>query len=117
MFSKTSTSWKPAAVLKDSDAAAGNDFGSTVAISGTTEIVVSPDFARFTGRANLFTEGRHGWKQIAELNDCKRADEYFGAGVAISGSTAIVSSIPTSGSPNVHVNGSEALGRVYVFQA
>ena len=117
VFSKTPTGWKPAAVLKNSDAAAGNGFGSTVAISGTTVIVGSPDFASFTGRAYLFTERRHRWKQIAELNGSKSAGDYFGAGVAVSGSTAVVSSIPTSGSPDVHENGSEALGRAYVFQA
>jgi hypothetical protein len=117
VFSKTSTGWKPAAVLKNSDAAAGNGFGSTVAISGTTVIVGAPDFASFTGRAYLFTERRHAWKQTAELNGSKRAGDYFGAGVAVSGSTAVVSSIPTSGSPDVHENGSEDHGRAYVFQA
>jgi hypothetical protein len=82
VFTKTATGWKQAAELKGSDTAAGDDFGGSVAISGTTA-VVGPC---------VFTKTANGWKQVAELNgsDTVADEDAFGDSVAISGTTAVV---------------------------
>ncbi len=54
VFTKTATSWKQAAELVGSDTAAYDDFGESVAISGTTAVVGAPDHAGRAGRAYVF---------------------------------------------------------------
>ena len=45
VFTKTGAGWKQAAELKGSDTAAGDYFGYSVAISGTTAVVGAPGLA------------------------------------------------------------------------
>jgi nucleoside-specific outer membrane channel protein Tsx len=106
VFTKTAGGWKQAAELKGSGTAAGDQFGWSVAISGTTAIVGAPYQAGEAGRAYVFIKTAGGWKQAAELNgsDTAAAD-LFGYSVAISGATAVV------GAP-IHA---EYAGRAYVF--
>ena len=88
---KTAGGWKQAAELKGSDTVAGDYFGYSVAISGTTAVVGAPDHAEHAGRAYVFTKTATGWKQVAELkgSDTVAGDD-FGDSVAISGTTAVV---------------------------
>jgi len=79
-----------------------------VAISGTTAIVGAHGHAKNAGRAYVFTKTPAAWKQVAELKDSDTvAGDYFGASVAISGTTAVVGAF-------VHANDA---GRAYVFEA
>ena len=106
VFTKTATGWEQAAELKGSDTRAGDTFGGSAAISGTTAIVDAPDHAKDAGRAYVFTETASRWKQVAELKGSDTgAKDGFGVSVAISGTTAI------AGSPN-HAKDA---GRAYVF--
>jgi hypothetical protein len=106
VFAKTGSVWKQAAELKGSDTVASDGFGYSVAISGTTAVVGTPDHAKEAGRAYVFTNTASGWKQAAELKGSDTvAGDGFGASVAISGTTAIV------GAPVY----SKAAGRAYVF--
>jgi hypothetical protein len=107
VFAKTATGWKQAKEFKGSDTVAGDFFGFSVAISGTTAIVGAQSHANGAGRAYVFTKTTTGWKQAKELkgSDTRAAGDNFGQSVAISGSTAIV------GAPN-HPSGA---GRAYVF--
>ncbi len=82
--------------LTAADAAAEDQFGSTLAISGTTAIVGSPNDSLagyfYAGSAYLFdtTTGA----QFAKLSAPEAADyDYFGGSVAVSGTTAIIGSI------------------------
>jgi FG-GAP repeat protein len=77
------------AKLTASDAAAGDQFGSSVAISSTTAIVGAKGDNSISGSAYLF-DTTTGF-QIAKLtaSDAAAGDE-FGVSVAISGTTAIV---------------------------
>jgi hypothetical protein len=96
------------AELKGSDTVAGDAFGVSVAISGTTAIVGAFGHASFAGRAYVFTKTTTGWKQAAELKGSDTvAGDRFGASVAISGTTAIVGAWD-------HASGA---GRAYVFTA
>ena len=107
MFTKTTTSWNQVAELEGSDTVAKDDFGCSVAISGTTAVVGADGHAK-AGRAYVFTETTSGWKQAAELkgSDTVVGDD-LGESVAISSTTAIVGAWGHA----------KNIGRAYVFEA
>ena len=108
VFTKTGAGWKQAAELKGSDTVAGDYFGGSVAISGTTIVAGAPVFTKEAGQAYVFTNTASGWKQAAELKGSGTVvGDGFGGSVAISGTTAVV------GAPG-HA---KAAGRAYVFEA
>jgi hypothetical protein len=108
VFTKTGAGWKQAAELKGSDTVAGDYFGYSVAISGTTAIVGAPVLTKEAGQAYVFTNTASRWKQAAELKGSGTvAGDYFGGSVAISGTSAVAG-----------VDGhAKAAGRAYVFEA
>lgn len=107
VFTRTGTEWKQVAELKGSDTVAGENFGWSVAVSGTIAIVGAPSRANQAGRAYVFTKTATAWKQTAELKGSDTvAGDSFGQSLAVSGKTAVV------GAP-VH---SYTTGRAYVFQ-
>jgi hypothetical protein len=106
VFTETPTGWKQVAELKGSDTIAGDQFGFSVAISGTTVVVGSPIRANNAGSAYVFNKSATGWKQVAELKGSDTvAEDYFGSSAAISGTTVVVGA-------EWHANGA---GRAYVF--
>jgi hypothetical protein len=108
VFTKTATGWTQAAELKGSDTLAGDDFGGSVAVSGTTAVVGADGYAGATGRAYVFINTTTGWTQAAEVDGFDTvAGDWFGESVAISGSLAIVSA----------GNHASAAGRAYIFEA
>ena len=96
---------KQLAELKGSDTAGGDEFGSSVAISGTTAVVGAQDGGIGAGRAYIFTKTAKGWEQVAELKAPAYGSTGFGYSVAISGTTVVV------GAPDAEL----AAGRAYVF--
>jgi hypothetical protein len=108
VFTGTATGWTQVAELKGSDTVAGDSFGNSVAISGTTAVVSATALdsggASLTDRAYVFTGTAGSWTQVAELKGS--ATDQFGASVAISGTTAVV------GAPDA-----KGAGRAYVFAA
>jgi len=106
VFAKTATGWEQAAELKGSDTAAGDYFGDSVAVSGTTAFVGGDGHTKSAGRVYVFTDTATGWKQSAELKGSDTVtNDGFGYAVAISGSTSVV------GAPD-HAKDA---GRAYVF--
>jgi hypothetical protein len=104
VFTKTATGWTQVAELKGSDTVAGDGFGCSEAILGTTVIAGAPAYVKGVGRAYVFARTASGWRQVAELKASDTvANSGFGDTVVISGTTAIV------GDPNALVN------RAYVF--
>jgi len=90
------------AELKGSDTVAGDSFGGSVAISGTTLVVGSYAHANNAGQVYVFTRTSGGWKQVAELKGSDSViDDNFGWSVATSSATVVV--------------GAEASARAYVF--
>jgi hypothetical protein len=67
VFTKTAGSWHQVAELRGPGTAAGDGFGSSVAISGDTIVVGAPDHANGSGRAYVFAESRTGWGHAAQL--------------------------------------------------
>ncbi len=91
VFTETPGGWKQTAGLTGSDTVAGDNFGSSVAMSGASVVVGAPGHAGDSGRAYVFTETRAGWQQVAELKGSDTAaDDTFGSSVAISGTRAVV---------------------------
>jgi nucleoside-specific outer membrane channel protein Tsx len=108
VFTNTAGGWEQAAELKGSDTVAGDGFGISVVMSGSTAIAGAPDHAKVSGRAYVFANTAGGWKQATELkgSDTVAADG-FGVSVAISGTDAVV------GAPGY----AKSAGRAYVLVA
>ncbi len=106
VFAEARGAWRQVAVLKGSDTAMNDYFGSDVAVSGTTAVVGAYSHARDAGEAYLFARRNGGWRQVAELGSGTAADTYlFGDSVAVSGRTVVVGA-----------NGyAKSAGRAYVF--
>jgi hypothetical protein len=81
-----------------------DEFGVSVAVSGTTAVVGAYYHGGGTGAAYVFTERGGLWHQQAVLTPGGRGSLFFGWSVAISGGTIAVGS-PVVGEP----------GQVYVF--
>ena len=94
------------AELVASDTRANDNFGASVALSGTTAIVGAPGHATNAGRAYVFAKTGAHWREVAELrgSDTLVGDQ-FGTSVAVFYSTAVVGA-PGHG---------DAAGRAYVF--
>jgi hypothetical protein len=108
IFAFESGTWSQQAELTAADAAPGDEFGTAVAISGSTVVVGAPARNSNIGAAYVFSNGRGGWSQRAELSVANGAtQDRLGTVVAISGSTVIV------GAPGT---GSNA-GAAYAFVA
>ncbi|MCF7734010.1 MAG: immunoglobulin domain-containing protein [Akkermansiaceae bacterium] len=114
VFLRTGTAWRLQAKLAADDLAAGDFFGTAVAISGDT-VVVGADWAGVAGKADagkayVFVRSGTVWNQQLKLTAADAAeDDHFGAAVAISGDTAVV------GAPADDITGGDDAGSAYVF--
>jgi len=95
LFTRTPIGWQQTAELTASDAARGDEFGFSVAITpnGNTAVVGAYGNDIQAGAAYVFTRTRTGWRQTAELTAGDGADgDFFGWSVAISayGNTALI---------------------------
>ena len=101
-------------VLVGSDTSMGDEFGSSVAVSGDTALIGVPvdDNAGGVnaGSVYVFTRSAIGWTQQTKLiaSDAS-ALAHFGSAVALAGDTAVIGSLGAS-----HAGGSFA-GLAYVF--
>ena len=91
VFARTGTRWSQQAKLTAADGVSGDNFGVSVAVSGST-VLVGVDVKHSTrGVVYVFQRSGRRWCQRAELtaSDAARGD-YFGRAVAVSGSTIVV---------------------------
>ena len=90
MFVRSGTTWSQQAKLTASDGAAGDNFGYSVAISGSTAVVGRPTRTPRPGRPTCTCAGGDlvAAGQAHRLR--RRAGDNFGYSVAVSGSTAVV---------------------------
>jgi len=106
VFATTGSGWKQMSELQGSDTVSGDQFGSSVSVSGTTAVVGAGGHADHAGRAYVFAKTPGGWKQTAELKGSDTvAGDYFGWSVAISGETIVVGAYGHA----------KNAGRAYVF--
>ena len=98
VFTRTDAGWTPQARLVADDRAAGDDFGCSLALDGTTAVIgaLGCDVAGHSaaGAAYVFTlRSRGEWAQAAKLTETEPAtDACLGAAVAVAGDTALVAS-------------------------
>jgi hypothetical protein len=105
VFTKAATGWRQTAELKGSDTAVMDNFGGSVAASGST-IVVGAELAEVAGRAYVFTRVGTRWRQTDELKGSDTAaDDFFGASVALTGSVLVAGAYGHA----------DWAGRAYVF--
>jgi hypothetical protein len=106
IYTYTAGAWTRTVELTATDAAAGDTFGASVSISGTTAIVGAPGHSAFAGSAYVFTETGGTWSQAAELQASDSAPgAWFGASVAVDGTNAVVGAPASAGNT----------GSAYVF--
>jgi hypothetical protein len=106
VFTRIAQGWKQTAELVGSDTVAGDDFGWSVAPSGTIIVVGAHGHASGAGRAYVFTKGATGWRQTTELTGTGGTGLHgFGRSVAISGATIVVGAASEASGP----------GQAYVF--
>ena len=106
VFTDAKTGWTQVAELKGSGTIAGDNFGSSVAISTSTAVVGAYGRANDAGRAYVFREQGGVWTQTAELSGADtQAGDYFGISAAISGPTLVVGAYDHA----------KDAGRAYVF--
>jgi hypothetical protein len=118
VFVKPTSGWAnmtQTAKLTSSNGSGNDNFGTSVAISGSTIVVGAPKaFIGFVeaGTAYVFVKPTAGWTdatETARLTPLDGAPEAFGRAVAISGNTVMV------GAPSATVNSKTFQGAVYVF--
>ena len=101
--------WTQVAKLKASDAAQGDRFGHSVAISGGRVVVGTPQASSTdAGAAYVFTRSSDGtWSQSAKLTASDgSSDDRFGFDVDLSGDTAIVGTSTSGNSAYVFTRSS-----------
>jgi len=105
--------WQQIAKLTAADAAADDQFGTSVALAGDTAIIgasLDDDAGSDSGSAYVFREIGGVWQQIGKLTaDDATSTEQFGVSVAVSEGTAIVGA---SGDDDA----GSASGSAYVFR-
>ena len=106
VFVRSGSTWSRQAELTASDAAPNDQFGWSVAISGSTAIIGADHHKSHAGAAYVFVQSGSTWSQQAELTASdSSANDDFGYSVSVSGSTAVV------GAPGVNLGA----GAAYVF--
>jgi hypothetical protein len=126
MFVRTGTTWSQQAYVKASSIAAGDNFGTSVALSGDTLAVGAPgdpfDLVAQTGAAYVFRRSGTQWTQQAALRASNFNDgDLFGKSVALSGDTLAIGapgedSAATGIGGNQNDNSATDAGAAYVFQ-
>jgi hypothetical protein len=128
VFLRSGSIWSEQQKLTASDGAAGELFGSSVAISGNTAVVGAPDSNTYVpplicawydctvyntdqgGSAYVFVRSGTTWSQQQKLTASDAATgDYFGTSVAVSGNTAVV------GSRDDDIGSNANQGSAYVF--
>lgn len=103
VFVRSGTTWSQQAKLTASDAENGDEFGISVAISGSTAVVGAALESSDAGAAYVFVRAGEEWSQKAELKGSPNAR--FGYSVSISNAIVVVGApeFPDTGSAYVFV--------------
>jgi hypothetical protein len=136
VFTRSGSTWTQQAYLKASNTEAGDSFGSSVAVSGDTVVIVAggedsnatgvngnqtDNSAAVSGAAYVFTRSGGTWTQQAYLKASNTdSDDQFGISVGLSGNTVVIGA-PYEASAATGVGGDQAdnsapySGAAYVF--
>jgi VCBS repeat-containing protein len=110
VFTQLNGTWSQAQKLTASDGAAGDLFGRSVALSGSTALVGAYGANHYKGASYVFTKSNGTWSQAQKLTASDgAAGDYFGDSVAVYGSTALV------GAAYASIGNNSNQGAAYVF--
>jgi glutamate synthase domain-containing protein 3 len=114
VFNHHGGSWVETQKLTASDGAAGDQFGNSIAVNGSTIVVGAPlhDVAGASDQGSAYVFDRQGgsWVETQELTGSDgAADNQFGWSVAVGGSTIVV------GAVNNHFGNTFSRGSAYVY--
>ena len=113
VFSFDGSDWSQSAALTASDGGPGDEFGTSVAISGSTIVVGSPQHTVGSngdqGAVYVLTPNSGGWSQTELTSSDGAAGDEFGSSVSIAGSEIAV------GAPDKTDDGVSDVGAGYVF--
>ena len=91
VFVLSGTTWSQQAELTASDGAPGDEFGTSVAISGDTVVIGAENKNNGQGAAYVFVRNGTVWNQQQKLTASNGAfTDFFGWSVAVDGDTALV---------------------------
>jgi hypothetical protein len=115
IFSEVDGLWTQATKLTAADGAALDNFGWSVAISGTTAVIGAPyadvDGKEDQGATYVFTNTTGTWEPVQRLTASDgAAGDNFGRSVAVDAATALVGAVSAT------VGGNELQGAAYVFE-
>ena len=120
VFVRSGSNWIQQAYLKASNTGAGNQFGTSVAVSGDTLVIGASFEDGNSGAAYVFVRNGSTWGQQAYLKASNtEGGDWFGTSVAVSGDTVVVGAPRESGG-STGVNGpsnedAAYSGAAYVF--
>jgi hypothetical protein len=91
VFVRSGTTWSQQRKLTASDGVSGDNFGTSVALSGDTAVVGASSKNSYAGVAYVFVRSAATWSQQAELTASDGASfDGFGSTAAVYGTTAVV---------------------------
>ena len=97
VFVQSGTGWTQQAKLTASGGAAGDHFGVSVAVNGSTALAGAPGKTSHQGAAYVFVQAGSSWAQQGELTASNgAAGDSFGNSVALSGDTAVAGAVAKS---------------------
>lgn len=127
VFTRLGSIWSPQAKLTASDAAAGDNFGSSVALDGETSLIGAwhdSDGGSDSGSAYVFTRSGSTWNEQQKLTASDAAaDHLFGSSVALAQDVALIGAHgdddggPNSGSAYVFTRSGSAWGEQHKLSA
>jgi hypothetical protein len=114
VFVQSGSTWTQQAELTASDEGYGDEFGTSVSMSGTTVVIGAPNRTvagkSEAGAAYIFTQKDSTWSQQVELTASDGASsDFFGTSVSVSGTTVVI------GELNRNVGSDWGPGAAYVF--
>ncbi len=91
VFTRSGSTWSQQKKLTASDAAAGDQFGNSVALSVDAALIGAENTGIYRGSAYVFARTGSTWSQQQKLTATDGADyDYFGYSVALSANTVLI---------------------------
>ncbi len=104
-YTASTGQWTPVNKLYAADGQFGAQFGTAVAISGSSAAVGSPGDGLLFSSVYAYAQGANAWLLTAELDDGWMQADLFGAALALSGNTLLVGAY----------GGNSSTGAAYLF--
>ncbi|MEI7899836.1 MAG: hypothetical protein WCK89_06255 [bacterium] len=102
VFVRSGTSWSPQAKLTAADAAAEDQFGTSVSLSGDNAVIGVPGSdgaGSYSGSAYVFVRSGRNWTQQAKLTAADPvAYDQFGNSVSLAGDSALIGAVGSDAS-------------------